>query len=106
MRWTHKLFLLLVSVLICGMVLSANVSAEDSEDKVELTKQQQEEMAEIHHEILEKKKEVIAKYVEFGVFSEEKGAHIIEKMEQHYSKLEKNGFIPQWDKRKHHHDKE
>ncbi|MCM3759256.1 YckD family protein [Alkalihalobacillus oceani] len=106
MRWSHKLFLLLVSALVCGLVLSSNVFAADGENKVELTKQQQEEIAEIQQEILEKKKEVIAKYVEFGVFSEEKGNHIIKKMEEHYSKLEKNGFIPRWEKRKHHHDKE
>ncbi|WP_078427111.1 DUF2680 domain-containing protein [Alkalihalobacterium alkalinitrilicum] len=69
--------------------------------EVKLTKEQKEELSVLHRDVLEKKKEVISKYVEFGVFSEEKGTEIIEKFEKHYAKLEENEFIPKWDHHKH-----
>ncbi|WP_216827725.1 YckD family protein [Alkalihalobacterium elongatum] len=70
---------------------------------VELTEEQKQELGALHKEALEKKKEIIEKYVEFGVFTEEKGDKIIKKFESHYKKLEDNGYIPKWDhKRKHH----
>lgn len=69
---------------------------------VKLTKEQQEELAGLSQEILMKKKELVSKYVEFGVLSEEKGEKVIKKMEEHYQKLESNGFIPQWKKSKKH----
>jgi len=30
--------------------------------------------------------------------SEEKGKHAIDRMEKRYEMLEKNGFVPKWDK--------
>ncbi|RXT15535.1 DUF2680 domain-containing protein [Ammoniphilus sp. CFH 90114] len=72
--------------------------------KVELTVQQKSELAALHKEILEKRKEVINKYVQFGVMTEEKGKKVISHLEEHYTKMEKNGFIPKYDKhhKKHH----
>ncbi|MFV8829062.1 YckD family protein [Alkalihalobacterium sp. APHAB7] len=86
--------------------LPAQAEFNDNEaevQEVELTEEQKQELAVLHKEAFEKKKEIIEKYVEFGVFSEEKGNKIIKKFESHYEKLEDDGYIPKWDhKRKHH----
>ncbi|MEW9667887.1 YckD family protein [Ammoniphilus sp. 3BR4] len=102
----------LAITIVCTMMLlgQGNVFAETdpaaSEKKVELTVQQKSELAALHKEILEKKKEVIKKYVQFGLMSEEKGQKIISHLEEHYAKKEKNGFIPQWDRHHKHGHKE
>ncbi|MBB6214436.1 uncharacterized protein YlaN (UPF0358 family) [Anaerosolibacter carboniphilus] len=67
---------------------------------VQLTEAQKKELATLQKEILMKRKEVISKYVEYGVMTEEKGKKIISRLEKHYEKLEKNGFVPKWDKSK------
>ncbi|WP_409341674.1 YckD family protein [Paenibacillus sp. MBLB4367] len=77
--------------------------AQEESAKVQLTDQQKNELAALHKDILAKKKEVIGKYVKFGVMSEEKGKHAVDRMEKRYEKLEQNGFIPKWDK---HHKRE
>jgi uncharacterized membrane protein YqiK len=73
-------------------------TAEEQAAKVTLSEQQKSELAALHKDILAKKKEVIGKYVQFGVMSEEKGKHAIDRMEKRYEMLEKNGFVPKWDK--------
>jgi len=65
-----------------------------SERSVQLSDDQKEELAELHMELMETRKELIEKYVEFGVFSEEKGKEMIERMEKKYEKLKENDFIP------------
>jgi len=70
---------------------------------VKLTAEQQEEMSILQKEALEQKKEIINKYVEYGIFTEEKGQKIISHIEEHYKKLEQNEFVPKWDhKHKNH----
>ncbi|MGI6226864.1 MAG: YckD family protein, partial [Peptococcales bacterium] len=66
----------------------------------QLTDAQKKELATLQKEILEKKKEVISKYVEYGVMSKEKGDKIISRLEKRYERLEQNGFVPQWDNHK------
>ncbi|WP_429163468.1 DUF2680 domain-containing protein [Desulfitispora alkaliphila] len=48
----------------------------------------------LHKDILSKKREMVNKYVEYGVISKEKGNKIISHMEKRYEKLEENDFIP------------
>jgi hypothetical protein len=67
---------------------------------VKLTEQQKTELAKLHKDILEKKKEMINKYVEFGVIPEEKGQMMISHFEKHYEMLEQNGFV--WKMHPHH----
>ncbi|MDF2547638.1 MAG: hypothetical protein K0R93_2536 [Anaerosolibacter sp.] len=67
---------------------------------VQLTEAQKRELATLHKDILIKRKEVISKYVEYGVMTEEKGKKIISRLEKRYEKLEENGFVPKWDKSK------
>ena len=76
-------------------------NAETTKPDVQLTKEQKQELTALHKDILNKKKEVISKYVEYGVMSEERGKKIISRMEKRYQMLEQNGFIPKWEKPKH-----
>lgn len=85
---------------ISSPVYSAT-SAETTKPDIQLTEQQKQELATLHKDILNKKKEVISKYVEYGVMSEEKGKKIISRMEKRYQLLEQNGFIPKWEKPRH-----
>ena len=91
-----------LSVAIVGFYPS-EIAAEGFSD-IKLTEAQKEEMSKLQQEAIAKKKEIINKYVEYGVFTEEKAQKIISHMDEHYKKLEQNGFIPKWDK-KHRHKK-
>ncbi|MFA9559758.1 YckD family protein [Evansella sp. AB-rgal1] len=69
---------------------------------VTLTEEQKNEMEALQKQALDQKKEIINKYVEYGVFTEDKGKKIISHFEKHYNMLEKNGFVPKWDKKRKH----
>ncbi|WP_332693736.1 DUF2680 domain-containing protein [Halalkalibacter lacteus] len=90
--------------VIIPTIIQAEEVSDQIESKVELTEEQKVGIAKLHKDVLEKKKEVINKYVEYGVYTEEKGKKIASMFDKHYIKLEQNGFIPKWDgKSKHHH---
>lgn len=103
--------IVLAATILSGSVLCISpAQAEDSKEDtinttVKLTDQQKSELAALNKDILEMKKQVISKYVEYGVMSEKKGKIMISRMEKYYSKLEQDGYIPNWDnpKRKHKH---
>ena len=100
--WLGVMATVLMTVGTMG-IKSVETGAE-TPTEVKLTEVQQEEMSILQKEALEKKKEIINKYVEYGVFTDEKGQKIISHIEERYSKLEQNGFVPKWDKdhNKHH----
>lgn len=75
----------------------------EQEKQIQLTEAQKAELSEIYQDILEEKKELIQKYVEFGVLSKEKGDKMIQKFESHYKMAEKNGFMLPCFSRDHHH---
>ncbi|KAA0545291.1 DUF2680 domain-containing protein [Bacillus sp. BGMRC 2118] len=93
--------MMLVAVTITCSTATANTNPKEQAPKVTLTAEQKEELAKLHQDVYEKKKEVVLKYVEYGVFSEEKGNMILEKMELHMKELEENNYIPKWDRHKH-----
>jgi uncharacterized lipoprotein YehR (DUF1307 family) len=62
-------------------------------EEVKLTDAQKAELAKLHKSILEQKKQLIQKYVEFGVIPKEKGDKMIQRFDEHYKMLEQNGFI-------------
>ncbi len=66
-----------------------------------MTEKQKQELAALYKDVLNKKKEIISKYVEYGVLSEETGKKIISRMEKRYEMLEQSDFIPKWGKPKH-----
>ncbi|KHF40742.1 YckD family protein [Halalkalibacter okhensis] len=98
----RKLMLGLVVAALLTIGVMPVVGAEEPAD-VKLTEEQKTEMAGLHKELFDQKKEIITKYVEYGVFTEEKGQKIISHIDKHYNKLEENGFVPKWDKKHHHH---
>ncbi|MFS0655367.1 YckD family protein [Bacillus sp. 179-C3.3 HS] len=69
---------------------------------VKLTKEQQKQIEILEQQILSKRKEVIEKYVQYGVLTEEQGANITKRMDMHYNHLKNNGFVPLLKKPKHH----
>ena len=64
----------------------------EPEKQIQLTETQKAELSEIYQDLLEEKKELIQKYVEFGVIPKEKGDQMIQKFEKHYKMIEQNGF--------------
>jgi len=82
-------------------IMPSETGAEGSE--IKLTEEQKNEMADLQKAVINQKKEIINKYVEYGVFTEEKGQKIISHLDKRYNELEKNGFIPQKRHGKHHH---
>ena len=75
----------------------------EQEKQIQLTESQKAELSEIYQDLLEEKKELIQKYVEFGVLPKEKGDQMIQKFEDHYKMAEKNGFMmPHFSHDKHH----
>jgi hypothetical protein len=95
---------LAASLLLCGSTAFAHPGHTESDQaaKVQLTEEQKKELSVIHDEILAKKKELISKYVQFGVMSEEKAKEALEHMEERHAKLEKNGYIMEWHKKGKH----
>ncbi|MED1202376.1 YckD family protein [Heyndrickxia acidicola] len=68
---------------------------------VKLTAKQKAELANLTKDLMEKKKQLVSKYAEFGVIPKEKADKIIAHLDKRYAEMDKNGFIPQW---KHHHE--
>lgn len=71
---------------------------QQMKQKVELTEQQKEELTKLYEELFEKRKEIIAKKVEFGMISKEKADKINAKMDEHLEMLKQNNFMFHWDK--------
>ena len=71
---------------------------EPSEQAVALTDQQKQELAAIYKTLFDTKKQLIAKYAEFGIIPQEKAIKWAERLDARYAKLEQNGFVPHWDK--------
>ena len=90
------LLTLVLAAAMLGGAYAFDEQAKEEKKPVQLTEAQKNELSALHKDILEKKKQLISKYVEFGVISREKGDKIISHMEKRYSKLEKNGFVPEF----------
>lgn len=100
--------ILLSTGILSSVYAEKNVEQQNQEQnqqqpkqqEVQLNEQQKAELAKMHKDILDKKKEMIKKYVEFGVIPEEKGQMMISHFEKHYEMLEQNGFV--WRMHPHH----
>ncbi|MCY8491255.1 DUF2680 domain-containing protein [Bacillus atrophaeus] len=91
----------LIALLIAAAAMSLAGPAQAAEKQQpqvpqsgSLTEQQKKEIEELETEILEKRKNVISKYVEYGVLAKEKGEHIKTHIEKHYEMKKQNGFVP------------
>ncbi|OEF96599.1 YckD family protein [Desulfuribacillus alkaliarsenatis] len=101
--WLTVLTTLLLTVFIGGSpVLAEMHTAENTKAEVNLSVEQKNELAKIHKDLLQNKKQLISKYVEYGVVTKEQGDKITSRFDERYDKLEKNGFVPKWDGSKKH----
>ena len=100
--WLGVMASILLSIGTVGFMPS-ETKAEGIPVDVKLTAEQQDEMSILQKEALEQKKKIINKYVEYGVFTEEKGQKIISHLEERYNRLEQNEFVPKWDKKHKNH---
>jgi len=73
---------------------SGTAKGKMEKSKVHLTQKQQKELSSLHKKMLKNKKEIISKYVEYGVMSKEKGEKIKGHMEHRFQMMERNGFVP------------
>lgn len=92
-----KIFASLMVIVMCSIGLSSIAFAEEAqsvkqEKKVELTNKQQEEIKAIHQTILEQRKQLISKYVEFGQLSKERGDQLKDRLDQKFKAMEEMGF--------------
>ncbi|MDM5296904.1 YckD family protein [Bacillus pumilus] len=69
--------------------------------QVKLKADQQKQIEALEQQILSKRKEVIEKYVQYGVLTKEQGTQITKRMDEHYNHLKENGFVPLLKKPKH-----
>ena len=90
-RWLAVMAAILMTIGMMGLSLEAKAEMQTD---VKLSTEQQEEMKSLQQDALNQKKEIINKYVEYGVFSKEKGEKIITHLEERYLKMEQNGFVP------------
>lgn len=78
-----------------------SVSAEEVDMKnVELTDEQIQELDTLYDEMFSKHKEIIAKYVEYGVINKDKADKIMNKLDNKREKLQDKGYIPSCDHHK------
>ncbi|MDC3424445.1 YckD family protein [Aquibacillus sp. 3ASR75-11] len=86
-----------------------NIQAKEDVQKpkeVKLDDQQQKQLAILYEGLINKKKGIVNRYVEYGVYSKEKGEMIKKHLDKYYQKLKENNFLP-LNKHKEHgkHDK-
>jgi len=86
-------FLMIFSLVSLSQAFAAENGANyEKGDTVQLTPEQKAELTKLNKEILTLKKELITKYVKYGVISEEKGKKIISRLEKRCKNLEEEGF--------------
>ncbi|MEH6942867.1 DUF2680 domain-containing protein [Bacillus sp. JJ722] len=98
----HKVILSILIAALFSLSFTHMSSAEEKqnvEKKVQLTSEQQAEVKAIQKNILEQKKKLISKYVEYGQLSKEDGDKLISRFDHKFKKMEEMGFqVPN-----HHH---
>ncbi|THE11066.1 DUF2680 domain-containing protein [Bacillus timonensis] len=100
-------FVLLLSFfLLGGFQADAEVEKSEERPKVELTDQQKKELDQLYLELLETKKSIINKYVEYGVLPKEKADKKLKWLDEHYQKIKEHGYIPMYHHKKHHDDED
>ncbi|MFC4403920.1 DUF2680 domain-containing protein [Gracilibacillus xinjiangensis] len=97
-----KWIALAIFAIIITVGFGSPFSAE-TEENGKLTDEQKQEMAIMHNEVWKQKVAIIEKYVEFGIYTEEKAKKMIDHLKAKYTKLEENDYIPKWDRENPHH---
>ncbi|XBW81973.1 YckD family protein [Bacillus velezensis] len=104
-----KAALSLAAFFITAMVFTmpAHAAGTKMPSTMSLTEQQKKEIESLEKEVLEKRKHVISKYVEYGILPKEKAEHIKQHMDRRFNMMKQNGFVPKppphkLEKRHHH----
>ena len=95
------LFIVIPFFSITNAVYGNDLTVENNQETVKLTKEQQKELAALHKDILETRKKIILKHLDFGLITKEKSEAIISRLEKRYEILEKNNFLPGWHYARH-----
>ncbi|MES9644869.1 YckD family protein [Bacillus velezensis] len=104
-----KAALSLAAFFITAMVFTmpAHAAGTKMPSTMSLTEQQKKEIESLEKEVLEKRKHVISKYVEYGVLPKEKAEHIKQHMDRRFNMMKQNGFVlkppPHKLEKRHHH---
>ncbi|MBB6453801.1 hypothetical protein HNQ94_002252 [Salirhabdus euzebyi] len=104
----------MVSLLSFSVMFNINIHAEDTaveKPNVELKEDQKKVLDQMYGELLEKHKQIIEKYVEFGLMSKEEADKKFERLQQFHEKLKESGYVPNWEhgkkeKEKYHKNKD
>ncbi|MDY7433174.1 YckD family protein [Bacillus sp. V26] len=81
-------------ISLTGTAEAAGKQNQQPPANVTLTEQQKKEIEQLEADILKKRKDVISKYVEYGVLPKERGDHITNHMVKHFEMMKQNGFVP------------
>lgn len=97
-----KILVSLAVMLMLTLSGSVAVHAELDHHKpkfneVELTEQQITELKIMYEDLVNQRKGLVEKYLEFGILSEDDAEKMNEHLDGYIEKLEKNNFIPKWD---------
>lgn len=98
--------IIIMAVLFLGFInspIQAQSTPGQSKQQIELTEKQVIEVKKLYQKLFETKKELINKYIEYGVLSKEEGDLILTKMEEHFKKMNVKGYIPNWGRHHHNH---
>ncbi|MFT4416738.1 YckD family protein [Fredinandcohnia humi] len=103
---TFGLVALLGLTIFGGTLTSAEMDSKDGERaKIELTDEQKQELDALYKDLLEARKAILDKYVEYGVLSKGEAEKKLAWLEEHYTKVKEHGYLPpmhhKWDKDKH-----
>ncbi|NMH70204.1 YckD family protein (plasmid) [Cytobacillus spongiae] len=102
-----KMMVSVLVVLMISLSFGTFAAAEGepvtpSDQKVELTEEQKAELSKLHEQLFSTKKELVNKYVEYGIFSKEQGNKVLKMMEAKHQKLKENDYMMRWHPQPHH----
>ncbi|MDL4839016.1 YckD family protein [Aquibacillus rhizosphaerae] len=106
-KLTSFILIAVLSLSFIGLS-TISISAEHDHGKtpkykeVKLTDEQTEELKVLYEDLVNQRKGIINKYLEFGVLTEEDATKIKGHLDTFYEKMEEDRFIPKWEK---HHKK-
>ncbi|MCZ0703803.1 hypothetical protein J2T56_001986 [Natronobacillus azotifigens] len=95
-------FAIVLMLTIIGVTTAEAGRGHDQPEfkDVELTEQQTRELKIMYEDLFNQRKGIIEKYQEFGVLSKKDADKMKEHIDQFAEKLEADGYIPKWDKKK------
>ncbi|WP_044336859.1 DUF2680 domain-containing protein [Rossellomorea aquimaris] len=99
-----KMFVSILAVFLISLNVGTIAAAEGEPQtpKVNLTEEQKAELGKLHEQMYSTKKELVKKYVEYGVFSKEQGDNVLKMMEAKFQKLKENDYMMRWHPHQHH----